>query len=36
MGASIIEMIERVNVFFLEEHIKRLIDEWKTGCHCAP
>ena len=36
MGASIIEIIERVNVFFSEEHKKRMIDEWRTGCLCAP
>ena len=36
MVASIIQMIERVNVIFFEEHIKRMIDEWRTGCHCAP
>ena len=36
MDASIIEIIERVMSecnFFSEEHIKRMIDEWRTGCH---
>ena len=33
MVASIIEIIDRVNaIVFSEENIKRMIDEWRTGC----
>ena len=33
MVASIIEIIEKVNVIvFSEEHIERMVDEWRTGC----